>query len=324
VHHWLNRVGGRISRRTRRRANDRLDRHSRVHSTRGGRRACRAGSHPRLGCGSGQGLRRGRCHRFWPRRHRDRRSNWSRDRRSRRRRTRRIRVRRDRLRRHSRLSGLGRLRGVGGCRHRRLCRWVGMGLRRNRRRRRDRWWLRRARRAVGWRWSSIGRRSGRKQRERIDVALLVVGATDAEVHVGLIPCWLAARPDGRNRRSFHHRIALADEKRAEVLESHRVAVRRANRERFPALGHRPGERHHAGRGCRHIGAEIARDVDPPVLPAGVGIVAEDERPQERSLRRPRPGLRRGRNKTGRDDQKHEHTTHRRLLVLVSDNIRRSR
>jgi hypothetical protein len=321
VHDWSDRVGGRVSRRAIRR----LLRRSRVYSTRGGHRACRGGPHRRLGCGSGGGLRTGRCHRFRPRRHRDRRSSWPRNRRSRRHRTRRIRVRRRReLRRHSRLSGLGRLRGLGGRRHRRLCRWVGMGLRRNRRQRRDRGWLRRARRAVGWRWFGIGRRSGRKQRERIDVSLLVVGATDAEVHVGLVPSRLTARPDGRNRRSFHHRIALADEERAQVLQGHGVAVRRANRQGLPARGHRPGERHHAGRRGRHVGAKIARDVDPPVLPAGVGIIAENERPQDRSVRRPRPRLRRGRDETGRDDQEHEHTTHRRLLVHAFDNIRRSR
>jgi hypothetical protein len=141
--------------------------------------------------------------------------------------------------------------------------------------------------AAAVRWSvCILRRASRQERERIDVALLVVGMTDPEVHVGLGPGRLAARPDRRHGHSLRDRIPLADTKGPEMLQGDRVAVGCPDGQRLAASGHGARERDDARRRRRNLRGEISRDVDSAVLPGGVGIVPELEWAQHSPLGRP--------------------------------------
>jgi hypothetical protein len=106
-----------------------------------------------------------------------------------------------------------------------------------------------------------------------------------------------------------------------MLQRHRVAVRRADRERPAALRHGACERHDPCSRHPHVGAEVAGDVDSTVLTGCVRIVAEDERAQHLAVDRPGPGIgRRGRD-AGGDDQEEDDSAHLGLLVLDIDNIR---
>jgi hypothetical protein len=212
--------------------------------------------------------------------------------------------------RHGRRRRIGhgwpgiRLRGLvwrRRCRDGLLRRRERMRVRRRRRRRSHCRRLRRAGEARVIRGSvRVGYRPSRQKREWIDVALLVVGMTDAEIDVGLWPVGLAARPDRRHRHSFRNRLALTDAQRPEMLQRHGIAVRGTDGQGLAALGHRARERDHTGRGSGHVRAEVARDVDATVLPRRIGIVSDHERSKYPSLRGPGPRLRGAGNEAGND------------------------
>jgi len=64
-----------------------------------------------------------------------------------------------------------------------------------------------------------------------------------------------------------------------MLQRHGVAVRCPDRERLASFRHCPGERDDASGGGSHVRAEVTRDVDAAMLAPGIGVVAEDERPE---------------------------------------------
>jgi hypothetical protein len=86
-------------------------------------------------------------------------------------------------------------------------------------------------RPPGW----IRRSSCRQQGQRINVALLVSGGPDPEVHVRLGGLGVPARTHGGHRGAFGHRVAFPHADRPEVLQRHRVPVGGHDRQRPAAL-----------------------------------------------------------------------------------------
>jgi hypothetical protein len=138
-------------------------------------------------------------------------------------------------------------------------------------------------RLSGSRHGRLRRRRGRRlhpflrqQRERIDVAVGIRRDPDAEMDVGLGVLGGAARPDRPEGRALRDGLLGSHAERAEVDERDRVAVGRLHRDGSASAGNRAGE---ADDSCRRREDGRTRrscDVDAAVLPAGVGIVSEDE------------------------------------------------
>ena len=106
-----------------------------------------------------------------------------------------------------------------------------MGRHRSRRRRGGLHRSRCGSRRPGW----IRRSSCRQQGKRIDVALLVSGGPDPEVHVRLGGLGVPARTHSGHRGAFGHRVPFPHADRPEVLQRHRVPVGGHDRKRPAAL-----------------------------------------------------------------------------------------
>jgi hypothetical protein len=106
------------------------------------------------------------------------------------------------------------------------------------------------------------------------------GQADAEMDVGLSPLGLSARADRSDDLAFLDRGPGRHADRAEMHERDRVAVRRANREAETLMGKLARERDDAGGGRPDLGRGRRRNVDPPVLPAGIWVALRDERAQD--------------------------------------------
>ncbi len=140
--------------------------------------------------------------------------------------------------------------------------------------------LRRGRRRSG--------RAGGKEKQRIEVPVRVGRQADAEVHVRLGPLRLAAGADRADDLPLVDGRPHADSDRSQVHERDRVAVCGADRQALPLARDRSRERDDAGRRRAHVASRRRRDVDSPVLPGSVGILAADERPQHRPIHGPAP------------------------------------
>jgi hypothetical protein len=214
-----------------------------------------------------------------------------------------------RRRSRRRLVRLGRLSGCVGRSRRRLSgRRMGMRCRgRSRRRRRRLCGIGSS--AAVWRRGRVRRGSSGQERDRVDVPLLVRCPPHAQVEVRLRPVGLSARPGRRDHVSFDDGVSPADKERSEVLHHDRVAVRGPDGQGLAPLRHRAGERHDARCGRAHVGAVVGGDVEPPMLPAGVRIVAEHERPQHIPVSRPRPCLGRSGKHTASEHEQNQETAH---------------
>jgi hypothetical protein len=137
----------------------------------------------------------------------------------------------------------------------------------------------------------LGSAASRKQAERVDVAVLVGGDSNAEVDVGFRQLGLAARTDRPDRFPLHDGHALGHGHGPEVDERHRVAV--GGRDCDGPSATRDGARE--GHGARHrrddVSARGTADVDPAVLARGVRIAPEREWLQYRPVHGPGPGVR---------------------------------
>jgi hypothetical protein len=196
------------------------------------------------------------------------------------------RPRRDRTSRAGRVHRLRRRRHDPGRRRRSglpIIRSGGRGSRHRTRR-----WRRRARRRCG----RLGRRGGsrprRQQRERVDIPLRVVGAADAEVHVGHVELEVAGRPHRADRLTFCDAVALRQGDAPEVRQRHRKAVLCPDRRRPTVPRQPPGERHPPGGRRRDRRAGRGADVDAGVAALVVLGPAELEAAEHRSVGRPAP------------------------------------
>jgi hypothetical protein len=98
----------------------------------------------------------------------------------------------------------------------------------------------------------------------------------AEVDVSLGMLGSAGPADRAQHLSLGDRRLARERDRPEVKERDRVPVRGLDRDGEPAAGHAPGEADDAGYRSSHGSPEGSADVDPAVLPRGVGVLSEDE------------------------------------------------
>jgi hypothetical protein len=111
-----------------------------------------------------------------------------------------------------------------------------------------------------------------QQRQRIDIALRIRRDPDAQVNVrgrGVI----GRGSDRSDRLSFVYDGVFRNSDRAQSDQCDRIAVGAADGDRAPVSGHGAGEGDCSGRGRTHARAGVAGDIDPAVLPAGIGVVA---------------------------------------------------
>jgi len=219
---------------------------------------------------------------------------------------------RSRLRLFGRRVGRARLRRRRRSR-RRIGRPCRSGLRRRRRRsraRHDRRGRRRGRRrrrrsGCGCGVGSGRGRARREVRERVDVALLLCGDADAEVHVRAGDLRLAGRSDRADLLALSDRSALRDRQRPEMRQRDCEPVRRLDREAEPRRRNRARERDGPGRRCAHGPAGRSADVDAAMLARGVRVRRiEDEGLEHRAIGRPGPCVR-----CRRDEQRQENREH---------------
>jgi hypothetical protein len=221
-------------------------------------------------------------------------------------------------RRRHRRRGSGHRRGLNDGRRRRLrrCR-RRRGRRRHVDRRRSlRRWSRgrrdggrldgrrcRSRRRL--RWS----RARRQQRQRVDVTMLVGRDPDPEVDVRRFRDAIAALADRAEGVAFADLCPLLDRCRLELQQRDRVPVAGSNRHRATAVRNAPDERDRPCRRRAHVAADVGGDVDPAVLAARVGIVAERERAQQRTVDRPAPSERSRSEYEREQGQRRDQTPH---------------
>jgi hypothetical protein len=206
---------------------------------------------------------------------------------------------RDRNRRRRRCGSARRRRGRS--RRRSGSRRCGRSAGRSRRRRRyDGWSERRSR----------GRCSRRRQeQQRIDIAVRILGAPDAEVDVWDVVLELSGRTDRADDRPLAHGLAAPNARRAEMRQGHRVPVGRVNRRDFAAHWHGSGERDGAGRRREDRLSGPSANVDSAVLARGVRIVAEDEFLEYRAFDGPGPRSRGRHDHEGRRERDDQGSTH---------------
>jgi hypothetical protein len=155
-----------------------------------------------------------------------------------------------------------------------------------------------------------------QERERVDVALFLGGASDPQVHVRLAGHRVGTLTDRADARSLGDLVSSIHGDRGELQQGHGVAVARSDRQRTTASGNGPGERHDPRSRRAHRFAERAADVDAAVLSARIRIRAEDERAEHGPVERPGPRVSSARkqqhDQRARDDRE---PTHRRTSFV---------
>jgi hypothetical protein len=157
-----------------------------------------------------------------------------------------------------------------------------------------------------------------QERERVDVALFLGGASDPEVHVRLAGDRVGTLTDRADARSLGDLVSSIHDEQSELQQGHGVAVARSDRQRTTATGHGPGERHGPrGRRARQL-ADGSTHVDPAMLTSGVRVRAERERSEHRPLDRPGPRVRSTRKQQRDQGARYDREpTHRRTSFVVS-------
>ena len=133
-----------------------------------------------------------------------------------------------------------------------------------------------------------GNASFRQERQRVDVALGVVGASDPEVDVGHLNLRVARRADRPDDLSLDDAVAGADRQRAQVQQGYRVTIGRPDRQRTAVRRQRARKRDVTGCGCAHSLTGSGSDVDPGMAVFAVLGTAELEAPEHRAVDGPRP------------------------------------
>ncbi len=169
-----------------------------------------------------------------------------------------------------------------------------------RRLRDDRWGCR-------GRWSGRGGLSSGQEPERVDVAVGVVGAANAQMEVGARMLGLAARPERADRLAFGDDRSSGDAERPQMQERDRIAVGGLERHRPAVKRQGAGEANDAGNGRGDGLGCFAGDVYAAVLPSLVLAALVLERSQHCAGRGPAPGVcaRRERERRDRDQRPKE-------------------
>ncbi len=133
------------------------------------------------------------------------------------------------------------------------------------------------------------RGSRRQQPERIDVVVIGPGHAHPEMKVRRLDRPLAAHADRADPLARGNLVAaLHDDLREMEVRRVEPPVGRPDRDRLPGRAERPGVPDRSGGGRTDRVADLAGDVDPPVLSGGVGIVAVAVGREHLSVDRPRP------------------------------------
>jgi hypothetical protein len=184
----------------------------------------------------------------------------------------------------------------------------------------------------GGRDDRLGRRcrSGRRRRatrgqegERVEVALVVVAAADAEVDVGLAGDRVGALADRSDALALRDVRAARDGDGSELQQRDGEPVGGPDRDRAAAVRDRADEADVAGDGRAHHRADRPADVDAAMLTAGVRVRAERERSQELPVDGPGPRSRgggRGERSERADDEQSAQID---LQVAVEANVART-
>lgn len=154
-------------------------------------------------------------------------------------------------------------------------------------------------RGVGDRGRCRGWLAGREELQRVEVAVRVGGHSDAEVDMRPRGDEVVARAKGAHGLPLGDRLRGLDGQGRELQQRRGEAVARQDRDGSPTIRHGPRKRDDAGGRGAHALAELATDVDTPVLAPGVRIGAEPERAHDGARHRPRPGVRRRREQEDR-------------------------
>ncbi len=152
--------------------------------------------------------------------------------------------------------------------------------------------------------------------------MLVTGVPHAEVNVGAGDLGVATVPDEPDDVPFRDGVSLPCGYDPEVRDRDRVPVVRQHGHGPAVAGHRAREGHRSGRGRDDPLSVFTRHVDSSVLPAGVRIVSEDERPEDVAGHGPGPSERSGRRGEAAhaDGERDERPTRVRHVVVRIDNI----
>ena len=160
------------------------------------------------------------------------------------------------------------------------------------RRRRSQRLRRRRRRSRGCgrrNWSCGGLLPRRQECQRVDVSLRIVGAPDAEMHVGDIELRLSRRPDRPDRLAVRDSVARVDDERTEMEQRDGEPVFGPDGDGSAVARQPAGEGDSPRRGSPDHRARNAADVDARVPALVVLRAAEVERPQHRAVGGPGPG-----------------------------------
>jgi hypothetical protein len=109
--------------------------------------------------------------------------------------------------------------------------------------------------------------------------------------VRLVGDRVGALADGADSRSLLHDLTPQHGDGVELEQGDRVPVRGLDRECVAAVRDEADKRHRPSGGRDDRAARSGADVDPAVLAAGIGIVHEQERAEDRAGDRPGPGVR---------------------------------
>ena len=147
-----------------------------------------------------------------------------------------------------------------------------------------------------------GRHARRQQRQRVDVALVVVGVPNTEMDVRPAHLGVSAGTDRPDAVALGDCRALRHHGRPQMCQRHRPAVAGLDRHRLPAARHGADEADDARCGRTNLLARIAADVDAAMLTCPVRVIrVEQERLNDSPARRPGP------RPDGRDaDERRQH------------------
>jgi hypothetical protein len=145
-------------------------------------------------------------------------------------------------------------------------------------------------------------RTGRQQRQRVDVALRIVRMPDAEVDIRAVVLHVSGRSDRADGFALRHAVALDKTDRAQMQQRHGEAVGRPHGDRPSVPGKPAGERHLARRRGSDGRSRCRPEVDAGMAVLVVLGAAELEASKNRSVDRPRPRACRRRYR----ERDHEH------------------
>ena len=114
-------------------------------------------------------------------------------------------------------------------------------------------------------------RAGREKQRRVDVAHLLIGMPDTDLHVCTLRLTITGRPDGADRVAFAHGGSSRHPDRPELRERDRPAVRGQKGDGLAVPGNGSREAHDPRHRCFHALPVRTADVDSPMLTSRIRV-----------------------------------------------------